>query len=46
MNTGKKVLNFMKKPSKVADRAQEEILRGRKQKRIELIEKMKRKKNT
>jgi hypothetical protein len=41
----KKIISFIKKATKVADRTQEEILRDRKQKRSEMLDKLKREKN-
>jgi hypothetical protein len=39
----RKILTFIKKTTKVADRTQEEILRDRKLKRNELVDKLRRK---
>jgi hypothetical protein len=46
MKKGKKILNFIQMASKIEDRSQEEILKLRKQKRDDLLEKLKRKKNS
>jgi hypothetical protein len=44
MQSGKKIINFVKKAVKITDRTQEEISQGRKQKRNEILDKLRKNK--